>query len=399
MPTLNVYTACLAAICTHSFYTGLRLALAVMALKLTDAPARVGLIMMAYPLLPALLSPRIGRAVDRHGVRPMLHGCLGLLVCSGVALWWLPKHTAVLTAGAAVVGLGFNAFAVSIQKLIGGLPPTEKLREVPAAERRKRNFGTLATASSISSFAGPLLAGWALDHLPAGAAFGLLAVLPALAWALSLTWQISAGTAPAAATVPTMAAPPQRSPLLARKLWPLAVAIVMLTVAGDALGFLTPIIGNQQGLSATSVGAIVSAFALGSFIVRLSSGLFIATLSEWKYLSLTLFASALVLLVYAQASSAFTLALLSFVLGVWLGLAQPMTQSLLHHAVPEHRVGEALGARLALVGSAQTASPLVFGFGAQALGTGPALALASLVLVASGIYVARAAKAGNTAVA
>jgi hypothetical protein len=31
--------------------------------------------MMAYALLPALLWPRIGRAADRHGVRPLLHGC------------------------------------------------------------------------------------------------------------------------------------------------------------------------------------------------------------------------------------------------------------------------------------------------------------------------------------
>lgn len=392
MPPLTIHTACLAAICTHSFYTGLRLALAVLALKLTHSPATTGLVMMAYALLPALLSPRIGRAADRHGVRPLLHGCLCLLVCTGVALWWLPPHTALLMAGAALVGLGFNAFAVSIQKLIGGLPATGAQPEVPLAERRKRNFGTLATASSISSFAGPLAAGWALDRLPAGAVFGVLAVLPALAWALGLSWKIPPGVAQAAAQGPGTAAAPARSPLLEREMWPLAVAIVMLTVAGDALGFLTPIIGNQQGLSATAVGAIVSAFALGAFVVRLSSGLFIGRLPEWKYLSLTLLACAVILLAYAQVSSAAVLALLSFLLGAWLGLAQPMTQSLVHQTVPEHRVGEALGARLALVGGAQAASPLVLGFGAHTLGSTPTLALASAVLLASGVYIARAAK-------
>lgn len=184
----------------------------------------------------------------------------------------------------------------------------------------------------------------------------------------------------------------RRSPLLTRELWPLAVAIVMLTVAGDALGFLTPIIGKQHQLSSTAVGGIVSAFALGAFVIRLASGLFIAKLQEQKYLSLTLVACAVVLLAYAQVSSALALTTLSFVLGAWLGLAQPMTQSLLHRSVPEHRVGEALGTRLALVGTAQAASPLVFGFGVQTLGTAPTLALASLVLVVSGGYVARATK-------
>jgi hypothetical protein len=45
---------------------------------------------------------------------------------------------------------------------------------------------------------------------------------------------------------------------LARELWLLAVAIVTLTVAGDARGSLTPIIGDLHGLSATTVGAIMS---------------------------------------------------------------------------------------------------------------------------------------------
>lgn len=148
--TLNVHTACLAAICAHGFYTGVRLALTVLALKLTEAPATVGVVMMSYALLPAFFSPRIGRAADRHGVRPVLHLCLWLLVFSGVALWWLPHHTPTLVAVAALVGLGFNAFAVSIQKLIGGLPPSSERPDEPAADRRKRNFGTLATASSMS---------------------------------------------------------------------------------------------------------------------------------------------------------------------------------------------------------------------------------------------------------
>ena len=392
MWTPNLYAACLAAVCTHSFYTGVRLALAVTALKLTEAPATVGFIMMAYALLPALLSPRIGRAADQYGVRLLLPCCLGLLVATGSALWWLPHHTVALIIAAALVGLGFNGFAVSIQKLIGGLPPSKKLADVSAAESRKRNFGTLATATSISSFAGPLFAGWGLDRLPAGAVFGLLAILPLLAWALSLSWQLPRSAAPAAVTSPTTAASRRRSPLLTPELWPLAVAIVMLTVAGDALGFLTPIIGKDLGFSATTVGGIVSAFALGSFIVRLTSGLFIAKLPEWKYLSATLFACAAIVLLYGQASSPLAFTLLSFALGAWLGLAQPMTQSLLHHSVPESRVGEALGARLALVGTAQAAGPLVFGLGAQSLGAGPTLTLTCFALAAGGFYAARAAK-------
>lgn len=404
--TLNVHTACLAAICSHSFYTGVRLALAVLTLRLTGAPAAVGVVMMSYALLPALLSPRIGRAADRHGVQRLLPLCLWLMVFCGLALWGLALNTALLVVAAALVGLGFNTFAVSIQKLIGSLPPAADRPDESAADRRKRNFGALATASSVSSFAGPLLAGWGLDHLPAGAVFGLLAVLPLLAWLISRAWALpgvaagggsaavaGAAAPPASAGAAGAAQPPAaRSPLLAPALWPLAVAIVMLTVAGDALAFLTPIIGGQQGLSATAVGGIVSAFAVGAFVVRLCSGFFIARVREQHYLSLTLPACAVWLLLYGQAASVLALAALSFVLGAWLGLAQPMTQSLLHRSVPEHRVGEALGTRLALVGAAQAASPLLLGLGVQRLDIASTLAVVSGLLVLAGVYVARAGR-------
>jgi MFS family permease len=176
-------------------------------------------------------------------------------------------------------------------------------------------------------------------------------------------------------------------------MWPLASAIVLLTLAGDVLIFLSPVIGQQQGLSATVVGAIVSAAAVGGFAVRLASGLFIARLPEWPYIAATLLACAALLLLCTQAASAAALLVLSFLLGAFLGLAQPMTQSLLHLTVPEARVGEALGARLALVGGAQAAGPLLLGLGAQQLGIGTTLALAALVLGVGGLSAARTAAA------
>jgi MFS family permease len=52
---------------------------------------------------------------------------------------------------------------------------------------------------------------------------------------------------------------------------------------------------------------------------------------------------------------------LAFVLGLGLGMAQPMVMSLLYSAAPAGRVGEAVGMRTSLVNLSQTAMPLVFG--------------------------------------
>ena len=99
MPTLNVYRASLAAICTHSFYPGVRLALAVLSLKLTRAPATLGVNMMAYALLPALLSLVLG-------------ACLGLAQPMTLSLLHqsVPEHRVGEALGARVVLLRrFNA--------------------------------------------------------------------------------------------------------------------------------------------------------------------------------------------------------------------------------------------------------------------------------------------------
>lgn len=392
MLSLNIITACTAAFFSLAYFTGFKIALAVVTLRLTNSPSTVGVVMMGCAILPALLSSWVGRAVDRHGVRPVLNGALTLLVCGGLILWWLPHHTATLFVAAALIGLGFNAYAVGTQKMIGALPASAAQADMPAIERRKRNFGTLATGSSLSTFVGPLLAGVGLDHLPAAAVFGWLILLPMAAWFLTLHWNLPPPTPPSVQATQPAAGLPHRSLVLAPELRPLMVCIAMVTMAADAMNFFSPVIGKLHGLSATQVGSVVSAFAVGSFLVRVASGWFIARLNEWRYLAATLLACAALLLLFSQAGSALSMMALGFLLGAWLGLAQPMTQSLMHQSVPEHRVGEALGARLALVGATQITSPLVFGLGAQHLGNTPTLVLACLVLLACGAYTLRASR-------
>lgn len=392
MPSL--LAACAVAVLSHSCFVGAKLALSVRVLALGHAPSSVGLVLMASALLPALLSAALGRAADRYGVRPLLLAGLGLQTAAALSLALWPHGLGLLVLAAALLGGGFNAFVVALQKLIGALPPTADLAALSVAEQRKRRFGTLATAASLSSFAGPLLAGGGLDRLSPAALFALLAGLPLCAAGLVLGWRLpepAAVATPAAPSPHPASAGPwrlRRPLMLGPELLPLAGTIVLLTLASDGLVALAPVMGQALGLSATAVGSVVSAYAVGAFAIRLASGLFIARVPEWRYLRLTLAASGLILLACAWASGAAMLVGLAFLLGAWLGLAQPMTQSLLHQAVPEHRVGEALGARLALVGAAQSAGPLLLGLGAQTLGWRGTLALTCALLLAGAVLVA-----------
>jgi MFS family permease len=67
------------------------------------------------------------------------------------------------------MGFGFMLFQVAVQHATGDLG---------SPGDRAANFGTLALGASVASFAGPLIAGFAIDHAGHRAAFGLLALLP-----------------------------------------------------------------------------------------------------------------------------------------------------------------------------------------------------------------------------
>jgi MFS family permease len=75
------------------------------------------------------------------------------------------------------------------------------------------------------------------------------------------------------------------------------------------------------------------------------------------------------------------LLLLSFVLGLGLGSAQPVIMSLLYAASPPGRQGEAVGLRTSLLNGSHTLIPLVSGAASTALGMSPVFwALAVLLL-------------------
>jgi hypothetical protein len=62
---------------------------------------------------------------------------------------------------------------------------------------------------------------------------------------------------------------------------------------------------------------------------------------------------------------------MSFVLGLGLGISQPMVLSVLHRAAPPDRIGEASGLRMMLVNITQTVLPTGFGAVGGAVGLGP----------------------------
>jgi MFS family permease len=78
--------------------------------------------------------------------------------------------------------------------------------------------------------------------------------------------------------------------------------------------------------------------------------------------------------------------LLSFILGMGLGSAQPIIMSQLYEASPPGRQGEAVGLRTSVLNGSHTLIPLVSGAISAAFGMAPAFWLLAVMLLGGGWY-------------
>ncbi len=358
-------------IANHVALAGSRVAVALDALSRGASTFTVGVLMALFALLPMVFAVAAGRLADRGGVlRPMRLGSAGVVV--GVLVPVLAPSMPALFLSAAATGVSFMAFQVAVQKATGGLGQ-------PAM--RARNFSLLAMGYSISGFIGPLATGVAIDAGGFRVAFAVLAVV---AIASTVVLARMPPDLPAADPVAVSrgggALELLREPMLRR-----ALAInALLAMAWDLHTIFVPIYGARLALSASEIGAILSTFAAATFVVRVAMPALMRWGNEHQVLTVALFVAGLVYLAFPLARTTWSLAALSFVLGLGLGSGQPMVMSLLHAHAPPGRVGEAVGIRMSLVQTMAVAVPLLFGALGTSLGLTPVFWSVGLCLTAGG---------------
>ena len=301
-----------------------------------------------------------GRLIDRKGILvPMRVGCVGLMIGAMLpaALPWLP----VLFMSAPLLGVSFMAWQVAAQKGTGALgDPVD----------RARNFSMLAMGYSISGFVGPLIAGFAIDQWGFRVAFALLAALPLVPAIVLSTRRLQLPNLERAS--PGRIAPGGVRALLREPILRRALLINLLFAMGwDLHSIFVPIFGAKLGLSASQTGIVLATFAAATFVVRLGIPMLMRYRSEQQVLVGALAVAGVVYMLYPLAGNALGMAALSFVLGLGLGIGQPMVMSQLHTNAPAGHVGEAVGVRMALVQGSSVFMPLTFGALGTSLGLTP----------------------------
>lgn len=361
----DLFLLILGQICLHACMTGFRMAAPLLALRNGQSEAAVGVLLSCFALTQIFLSIPAGRFADRHGFkRPMM---LGVLVASlGVMAAVVWPIFPVMCASALCCGGAAGAAILALQRHVG-----QAARD---HEELKRAFSWLAIGPAASNFLGPLAAGLMIDHVGFREAFALLATLPLLSW----FWVRHVKEIP----VPVATDAPGR-----QRVWDLLQAPMFrrlllvnwfLSSCWDVHTFMVPVIGHERGISASAIGAVLGVFALSAALIRMVLPTIAGRFPEWKILTVAMLMAGLLLGLYPFMHDAWSMGALSALLGLFLGVVQPMVMSTMHQITPPQRQGEALGLRLMTINASSVVMPMMFGALGASVGVSGVFWLVSL---------------------
>jgi len=374
---LSLYGILAIVLLWNAGYKGARVANTLYALELGGGPLDTGLLLATYGIFPLLLAVFTGRIADRYGARiPVVTGTIISLL--GIVLPYFWPTLPMLFVAAAVSGAGFILVQVSVQALVGSLG---------SGTARTHNLNTYALVVATSDLLGPVLAGISIDNVGHVRTYLYLA-LPTLAAVVAVIF-LAHRLAHRAAGGGGRAGQRMMDLVRNRDLRRMLVVSGLVMGGLDLFQLYLPIYGHSIGLSATAIGLILGSFAAATFVTRALLPALTGRLGETATLCYSIFLAAATFCLIPMFESALVLGITCFVLGLGMGMGQPLTVILTYNYAPAGRHGEALGLRITINNSMHVTVPAMFGAVGSLFGLAPVFWLSSVVLAAGG-YAARA---------
>ena len=347
----------------HAAMAGMRMAAPLWALDQKLGAATAGVLVALFALTQVFIALPAGRYADQHGLKKPVYGAIAAS-CAGALLACAYPHVVTLGIAALVVGGSTGVAIIALQRHVG--------RAAQSTLELKQAFSWLSIGPAGANFVGPLLAGLLIDFAGYQAAFGAMALLPLVCFAMMRHTQEPVSQAQREAggeqVLPTKASAAWdlvKEPIFAR----LLIVNWLLSTCWDVHGFVVPLIGHERSYSASVIGMILGAFAISAAVVRVLLPIIAHSLREWAVITLAMVMTCLLLAVYPLMPTALSMGVVSVFLGFVLGTVQPMIMSTLHQITPEERHGEAIALRLMAINASSVAMPLLFGLLGTAIGS------------------------------
>jgi predicted MFS family arabinose efflux permease len=355
----SLFQLILISITAHIAIVVARITTSLFAISLHASEFTIGTLIALFALFPMLLAVKLGRTVDRIGLaKPMLAG--GALMLIGCAMSSAANGLAILYPAVLMIGTGFLAIHVSVQHAVGAMSD---------ANTTSVNFSWLALGYSISSFCGPVIAGFVIEHLRHNIAYGVAAAFAFAALILMLRGNLKNIKATETKAMPSDGQSGSVMELLRdEEMRRIYLVSILLGSAWDLFNFVMPIHGSHLGFSASTIGLILGCFSGATIVVRLAMQWLSRHYSEWQILASALVLALICYAIFPFMKTPMSIMIVTAALGLALGSSQPNVLALLHHASPAGRAAEAVGIRVTISNASQVVLPLAFGAAGAALG-------------------------------
>jgi MFS family permease len=352
----------------------LRPAATYRAIELEVPGAWLGALAASFAVVPLLLAVPSGQATDRFGERRVMLAGSVLLTLSGLLLATAGGTAAGLVLGTVVLGTGHLFSVVGQQAAVANSA---------APGRFDSAFGYYTFAASLGQAIGPgliILVGGRGSIPDTGLIFlvatAIGGTLVACTWALRMPARAVAEGAGTSGGMRTLL----RLPGLVRAL---LISCVVLAAVDITLVYL-PALGADRGLAAGFIGLLLTLRAVASMISRFFLGRLVALLGRRRLMITTVALSALSMAALGLPLTDAGMTAVVVLLGLGLGVGQPLTMAWLALSAPPGLRGRAMSLRLTGNRFGQVLIPSAVGVVAAGVGAaGVLLAAAAARAVAT----------------
>ncbi|MGE5525832.1 MAG: MFS transporter, partial [Rhodospirillaceae bacterium] len=248
---------------------------------------------------------------------------------------------------------------------------------------RTRNINSYALTVSVADLLGPVAAGFLVDHAGHVSAYLWLGMFNAVA-VVGVVWLLprlprarQAADAVRRRMIDLFQIPDLRRIMLAS-------AVVMTGL--DLFQLYMPLYGHAVGLSASAIGMTLGAYAAAGFVTRALIPILVKRYTEQTIMVYSLVLAAVAFVAIPFFVNAYVLGTICFILGLGMGLGQPLAVILTYNFSPPGRAGEALGLRIAINNSMHVVAPSTFGAIGSLVGLAPVFWVTAVFLVLGARY-------------
>ncbi|MFD1851515.1 MFS transporter [Oceanobacillus bengalensis] len=336
---------------------GTRVVIPLVSNELGASTIGVGLIVSLFSILPLFFSIMIGKIIDKMNFKIPIYISI-VLTGIGLILPFVFPHIVSIVISQLICGVSHTIFALSAQRFAGIAFGLEK-RDIAIAQ--------FSLGMALGSFIGPLLAGVLSDIFSYYAGFAILGVISLLSIFLVIKLNSTSNDSSRANKIDNNN-PSVRNLLRNKQLRAAILISTIVLFAKEIFIAYFPLHANELGYSSTMIGFIVAIHTVAAILIRVFLGYLMERYKVGRLVMVSIIYSGIILIIFPFFDQIIMVTLLSFLLGLGLGLGQPLSITMTVHSLDPSHTGEGLGLRITFNRLTQVIAPITLGGIATVIG-------------------------------